>query len=173
MNQCKINYFCYVCGHFIPKEGKHGEGVTLSDLFVEMFEKYYSNERVHRNASWVPDHCCKKCYSALRVWWNQITPDGKARMPYGKPMMWSLIDPGEHNSEECYGCKNYIPGMRKADKNRVYMAVQNVQMPLSHDGIPVPNKASPAFFSIPTTVETEMTDGLGSVYMPPTQESTP
>lgn len=171
MNPCKLNYFCYVCGHFIRKAGKQGEGVALNDAFVEKFERYYTDERVNLGSSWTPSHCCKTCHSSLSRWWNQKYTDGKVRMPYGRPMMWSLIDPGAHNPEECYGCKNYIPGMRQADKNRVYIAVQNVQLPISHDGIPVPVKNSPTNRSMPTTIDTEISEGMGSVYLPPMPSS--
>lgn len=130
MDECKINYFCFVCGHFIKKKGQHGEGVALTDLFVDMYEKYYEDERVNRSASWVPDHCCKNCYSRLRIWWNYVGDDyDSVRMPYGKPMMWSLVDPGEHDPQGCYGCSNYVHGMRQTDKNRVYHATLNCQLP--------------------------------------------
>lgn len=172
MSECKINFFCYVCGHFIPKKGAHGEGIRLTDHFAEMYEKYYNDEKVLRNASWVPDHCCKACYSALSRWWNQ-TGDG-VQMPYGKPMLWSLIDPGEHNAAECYGCRNFITGMRKADKHRTYFPVANVQLPLSHEGIPVPKKNTPDFFSLPATVSgSDLTEELGSIYLPPTTSNQP
>lgn len=156
-----------MCGHFVPKKGQQGEGVVLSDLFVEMYEKYYADERVIRNATWVPDHCCKSCYSALHRWWNQAG-DG-LRMPYGKPMLWSLVDPGEHNDKQCYGCVNYVSGMKKSDKHRVYVAAGNVQLPVSHEGIPVPKKNTPDFFSLPTTdPQSDFSADIGSIYLPPT-----
>lgn len=166
MNQCKINYFCYVCGHFVPKKGLHGEGIGLTDLFVTMFEKYYSDERVLRNASWAPDHCCKSCYSALYKWWNQKVDKG-VKMPYGKPMLWPFVDPGNHDPEQCYGCKNYVPGMKKHN-NRTYVTTALVQLPLSHEGIPVPKRNTPDNFSLPTTIpDSAFSDDFGSVYLPP------
>lgn len=90
-------------------------------------------------------------------------------MPYGKPMLWPLVDPVEHKPEECYGCMNYKKGMRKADKHRKYVAPGNVHLPTSHDGIPVPKKNSPDFFSLATSgPETDFNADVASEYLPPT-----
>lgn len=161
--KCSINNFCYVCGHFTPI-GRKSKQAPMSDDFIAAYVAYYSLS-IFNNVSWAPQSVCRKCYNDLLDW--------KAKridfLPYGVPTIW--IDPGVHDPENCYVCKNTVPGMnKKKSKNKVYVSVPSVQLPLPHsDAVPVPDKfPSPDVLSSFTaaTVNTETTDGTGSEYDP-------
>ncbi|XP_055307618.1 uncharacterized protein LOC129571793 [Sitodiplosis mosellana] len=79
------------------------------------------------------------CYTGLMKWMDQK----QTQMRFGAPMIWT--DPGAHNPNNCYPCRNFVRGMNvKNTKSKEYFAVPSAQRPLPHsDIIPVPNAPTP------------------------------
>ncbi|XP_017465901.1 PREDICTED: uncharacterized protein LOC108358892 [Rhagoletis zephyria] len=72
----------------------------------------------------------------------QWKSERKKAMPFGIPMMW--LDNSPHQQENCYGCINYHKTLnRRKAKNKTYVAVPSVQLPLPHsEFVPVPTYRS-------------------------------
>lgn len=151
----KLNKFCFVCGKYTPKEHlRH-----LVEDALKAYNRYFLIRPVEemRNVDYAPEFTCITCCSALNKWWKL----GRYSMPFGLPMMWS--NPGEHDSENCYVCKNDTFGLNRNSKffcfrdtrylhrteihefirtersSYVYKGVPSAHVPVPHsDALPVP-----------------------------------
>ncbi|XP_017476998.1 PREDICTED: uncharacterized protein LOC108366995 [Rhagoletis zephyria] len=87
----------------------------------------------------------------------QWKSEKKKAMPFGIPMMW--LDNSPHQQENCYGCINYHKTLnRRKAKNKSYVAVPSVQLPLPHsEFVPVPTYRS-------IDLQTEYDPGEGTSY---------
>lgn len=100
MEYCKHkNSFCYICGHFIAKKNQR----KRSENFVVWYRTFY-DEAEWIDESYAPSVGCPACYSSLKRSFQNVANQTK----YKTPMTWN--NPGEHNSETCYFCKNLACG---------------------------------------------------------------
>lgn len=160
MNTCKLDKFCYVCGHYIQP----GKGTYKSEKFKEIYTSYFSDFVIEE--TWVPKYTCKTCYNHLLQWQKKE----RDQMLFGIPMKWTTnVDVnGEHDAENCYGCKNFHAGMN-VKKEIQLVAVASAQMPIGHSEfipVPVPTQRSPDFSDF--TVGTDFTFTSDSTYVPST-----
>lgn len=76
-------------------------------------------------------------------------------------MKWSpnVGADGEHDSENCYGCKNYARNLHFLKKSQIiYSSVNSVQMTIPHTNIPVPEpNSTPPDAQFPSPAFTEFT----------------
>lgn len=133
----------------------------ITDETARIYELYF-NIPVIRNVSWAPLTSCKTCKNRLNEWYS-----GKVEsMAFGIPMIWT--DPGTHEPDNCYVCKNFITGMNRAKSRRVeYHSVPSANTPVLHSNqIPVPKRPSPTEEYIPPTF-VSMPESSFSEYQPP------
>lgn len=99
----------------MPGGGKPKYGHALSPLFKEMYEAYFPSEEMNTNSNWIPDRCCDSCFSRLEDWYkeNRII----ARLNFITPMLWPLVDPPNHDVDDCYGCVNWYDKIKKKSQN--------------------------------------------------------
>ncbi|XP_036341271.1 uncharacterized protein LOC118750648 [Rhagoletis pomonella] len=147
--KCKMDHFCNVCGRFIASDEKCG---NASDCFLEAYKQYFSQEFI-TDVNYAPKKVCFNCYSSVMQWKSEK----KKAMPFGIPMMW--LDNSPHQQENCYGCINYHKTLnRRKAKNKTYVAVPSVQLPLPHsEFVPVPTYRS-------IDLQTEYDPGEGTSY---------
>lgn len=157
MENCKINHFCYMCGHFIPSTAP---GRNLTNKFNDIY-LYYFGQTVIENKNWVLNHVCTPCYNGLLAWSERK----RKQMPFGVPMMRMRIDPGPHSVANCYGCVNFKTGLNR--KNVSFQSCLNAQTPLPHtDEIPVPKFPSPDIFSASQATDFSATSADDPLYEP-------
>lgn len=104
----KLNMFCFVCGKFTPKKHRR----HLVEDALKAYNQYFlvTPAEEMRNVDHAPEFTCITCFSALNKWWKLR----RYSMPFGLPMIWT--DPGEHDPENCYACKNDVNGLNRNSK---------------------------------------------------------
>lgn len=131
-----LNYFCFVCGHYIPKRGCP-EKSNISEEFKDAYLRYYSDHVDLFDQPWTPNAACKSCKNRLQNWMN----GDRRGMIYDTPVIWTK-DPNGHDSSECYGCINnrHIKGRPKKDRKSVeYTSTKYSSHPVHHsDQNPIP-----------------------------------
>lgn len=136
-----LNFFCYACGHYIPKRSCP-EKSNISEAFKDGYLKYYTDHIDFFDHPWTPNAVCKNCSNRMGDW-----IDGKRKgMPYGTPVVW-MEDPNGHDSSQCYACINnkHISGRPKKNLASVeYKATNYASLPLPHsEANPVPRPPTP------------------------------
>lgn len=122
----KINEFCYVCGHIVPKS----EGKVRKDLITQEFKFAYTHyfDEIDSSAEdFTPNTVCSVCYSNLLHWLHQR----RAKLKYAKPVIW-VKDPNGHDESRCYACINFVLGNNKKKlKNKIYVAAFTASLPMA------------------------------------------
>lgn len=75
-----IDYFCFACGKFTPKQSKR----KITADIAEKYEKYFGMT-VIQNVSWAPSSICTTCSNDLRDWCK----GNRESMSYGVPTIWN------------------------------------------------------------------------------------
>lgn len=162
----KLDKFCYVCGHFVPKLDNKNAKTNLTPEFEKIYLQYYYDQPDLFNFTWTPNVVCRRCYAYALQW----AKNERKEMPYGTPMIW-LEDPNGHHEERCYGCINFQQGLNRAKAiNMKYIAGPNAFLPEEHSNENPPPQP-PINFSDATeksdeTHTTELTDPFDPPYQP-------
>lgn len=129
MEFCKFkNSFCYICGHFVAKQNQR----KRSENFVVWYRSFY-DEAEWIDEPYAPSVECTACYSSLKRCFQKELNKTK----YKTPMTWN--NPGEHNPETCYFCKNIACGVNTPKSlTFAYRATPYVDLPVLHTGISPP-----------------------------------
>lgn len=129
MEYCKHkNSFCYICGHFVAKQNQR----KRSEKFVVWYRTFYDD------AEWIdetyaPSVGCVGCYTSLR----RCFENEQNQTKYKTPMTWN--NPGEHDRNTCYFCKNIISGVNTNKSQHFdYRRTPYVDLPVLHTGISPP-----------------------------------
>lgn len=140
--ECKHrNWFCFICGRYELERNRKG----ISNALEEAYRLYFGKDMEEiRNKPWSPDKICATCSVNLHSW----SIGNKSYIKFKVPMIW--MDPGEHNSENCYFCVNKTYGYSsKLLKKIDYNGVPSVELPVAREeGDEVP--PSPKTYSPPT-----------------------
>lgn len=124
------DYFCYICGHFTPRDQRK----QLTRKVKVAYHHYFGVKVGDQDRTWAPHICCSVCYVGLTQWLN-----GKRKsMPFAVPMIWR--EPRDHHSD-CYFCMTNIAGYSKKNKSAIhYPNCDSALKPVPHDEQnPVPN----------------------------------
>lgn len=83
MGRCsKLDYFCYVCGQYMPHKDKWSKDKQPKNYVTEEFKqaylKYYINQPNEFNEDYTPNNACGSCYANLLHWFHgKRQKDGK------------------------------------------------------------------------------------------------
>lgn len=133
MDNCHIQKFCYVCGSYTSSDKFHI--YSSNETFQKLYKCYFDEHVVFEKRLCVPDKVCDKCNSNLNSW---STKKMKS-MPFKLPMIW--FPPMEHDSEKCYGCKNFFPGIHlKKTQPIKYQDTPYGQRPMPYEAGDIPPK---------------------------------
>lgn len=129
MEYCKHkNSFCYICGHFVAKKNQR----KRSEGFVVWYRTFY-DEAEWIDETYAPSVGCTACYSSLKRCFQNVVNKTK----YKTPMTWN--NPGAHNPETCYFCKNIACGVNSVKSGKFdYRATPYVDLPVLHTGFSPP-----------------------------------
>lgn len=79
----KLDTFCYVCGHMVPKQNRKSRKQFISEEFKLAYTLYFTEpDFTHRE--YTPNTVCSTCYHSLLGWAHKR---GKSS-PYMKPVIW-------------------------------------------------------------------------------------
>lgn len=121
----KLNAFCYVCGHLVPKLQQKDR----KNFFTEEFKKAYTlyfDEADSSVEDFTPNTVCNNCYINLMHWLHRR----RRNMPFSKPVIW-IKDPNGHDASRCYACINFVPRInRTKSKLKKYVAAFTGTLPL-------------------------------------------
>lgn len=135
----KINEFCYVCGHIVPKIDSHDRKILFTTDFKTAYYHYFDEPDLS-DADFTPNTVCTNCYKTLLNWLHKK----EAHFSFTKPVIWAK-DPTGHDATRCYACINSGVGLtRKKLKNKVYYAAFTGALPLERPaGVEKPKPPSP------------------------------
>lgn len=134
-NKCpKLNEFCYVCGHIVPKVGKKERKNLLTPEFSFAYTQYF-DEVDTSGEDFTPNTVCSNCYSNILNWFHRR----RGHLPFAKPVIW-VKDPNGHNKTRCYACINYDVGINKRRlKRKTHVAAFTASLPVPRaDGVEQP-----------------------------------
>lgn len=167
----KINAFCYVCGHMVPKS----EGKERKNLFSVEFKFAYTryfDEVDLSGEDFTPNAVCMACYCNLSHWLHRR----RTKLHFIKPVIW-MKDPNGHDASRCYACINFDPTFnKKKSKTKKYVAAFTASLPVPLSaGVEPPKAPSPDTVSVLTAASglTDAPDAQDPDWMPDVEDNQP
>lgn len=132
----KINNFCYVCGHIVPKIGRNERKNLCTPEFKFAYTQYFDEQDLTCE-NFTPNAVCNACYSNLLHWLH----GRRRKLQFCKPVIW-LKDPNGHDDARCYACINYgVGNNRKKLRSKKYVAACTALLPVPCSADVEPPKA--------------------------------
>lgn len=171
-NKCpKIDDFCYVCGHVVPRVEKQERKKFFSEDFKLAYTHYF-DETDTSGEDFTPNTVCKSCYTVLIGWLHKKN----VSLPFSKPVIW-INDPNGHDESRCYACTNFSVGLtRIKSRSKKYVAAFNAVLPVNRPAnVEPPKPPSPDVLSRLTaeTLFTNPTNVQDFDWTPDVEDDTP